>query len=93
MATKPTVVTLKENSTPDVVANILASDPVVFANAPAVDNTAESIRSIGNYIFEYSPRPNAFLNALVNRIGMVLITSKLYSNPLARFKKGMLEFG
>lgn len=93
MATKPAVVTLKENSTPDVVANILASDPVVFANAPAVENTAESIRTIGNYIFEYSPRPNAFLNALVNRIGMVLITSKLYSNPLARFKKGMLEFG
>ena len=34
-----------------------------------------------------------FLSALVNRIGRVLITSKMYSNPIEMFKKGMLEFG
>lgn len=36
---------------------------------------------------------NAWLNELVNRIGLVLIHNRLYENPLAEFKKGTLEYG
>ena len=52
-----------------------------------------SLRGIGNIMMSYQPLQNAFLSALVNRIGRVIITSRLYSNPLAGFKKGMLETG
>lgn len=36
---------------------------------------------------------NAWVNELVNRIGLVLIHNRLYENPLAEFKKGSLEYG
>lgn len=76
-----------------VVSTVFADNPNVFANTPTIANTSESIRAIGDYIFTYQSRQNAFLNALVNRIGYVLITSKLYDNPLRQFKRGILEFG
>lgn len=60
---------------------------------PTAKNTAESIRSIGEIIMQYTPLQNEFLNALVNRIARVIITSKMYSNPLAMFKKGLIDFG
>lgn len=56
------------------------------------DNT-ESLHKLGEFIMSYQPYQNAFLNALVNRIGRVLITSKMWSNPWAVFKRGYLEFG
>lgn len=55
--------------------------------------TQDNIRQIGNAMMQYESTQNEFLDALVNRIGRVLITSKSYSNPLRRFKKGVLEFG
>lgn len=62
--------------------------PVLAENA-----TLEDLRGIGNIVMNFQPFQNAFINSLVNRIGMVLITSKMYQNPWAVFKKGMLEFG
>ena len=44
---------------------------------PTAKNTAESIRSIGEIIMQYTPLQNEFLNALVNRIARVIITSKM----------------
>lgn len=63
-----------------------------MANVSIPDNT-ESLHNIGDYIMNYEPLRNAYLNALINRIGLVLITSKMWDNPWAVFKKGRLEFG
>lgn len=52
-----------------------------------------SLRGIGNIINSYTPLQNAFVNALVNRIARVMITSRLYENPWSIFKKGILEYG
>ena len=60
---------------------------------PAADPSQDSVREIGAIIMNYPVLQNEFLTALVNRIGRVLITSKMYSNPWASFKQGMLEFG
>ena len=60
---------------------------------PAATGSAESIREIGAIIMNYEALQNEFLTALINRIGLVLITSKMFTNPLAMFKKGTLEFG
>ena len=55
--------------------------------------TRNNIEAVGNAITSYQPTMNEFLSALVNRIGMVVVKSRLYDNPLRSFKKGMLEFG
>lgn len=58
-----------------------------------VNSSTDSIHAIGDYIINYDPATNAFLHALVNRIGMTIITSKLYDNPWEFMKQGWLEFG
>lgn len=55
--------------------------------------TQNNIRDIGNAMMQYQATQNEFLNALVNRIARVLITSKSYENPLRMFKKGLMEYG
>lgn len=55
--------------------------------------TRNNITAVGNSILTYSATTNEFLNALVNRISLVMISSKMANNKLAMFKKGMLEYG
>ena len=60
---------------------------------PAAVDTTDSIRAVGQAITSYQPRMNEFINALVNRIAKVVVTSRMYSNPWAFAKKGILEYG
>lgn len=60
---------------------------------PAANPDQKSIREIGAVIMQYPALQNEFLTALINRIGMVLITSRSYDNPWAVFKRGMMELG
>lgn len=60
---------------------------------PAASQDVSSIRAIGAVIMQFPALQNEFLSALVNRIGRVLITSKMWDNPWTVFKKGELEFG
>ena len=93
MAVKPKIKTLT-NSSVDVLNAIRNSATAQYKNyVPVATNDAESIREIGAIIMDMPQLQNEFLSALVNRIGRVLITSKMYDNPWAVFKKGMLEFG
>lgn len=55
--------------------------------------TQDNIREVGSAVLSYEATTNEFLNQLINRIGLVLITSRMYDNPLREFKKGKLEFG
>lgn len=55
--------------------------------------TQNNIRDVGNAMMSFTATQNEFLNALVNRIGMVIIQNKLYTNRLAEFKQGLLEYG
>lgn len=84
----------------------LSADSVAILNAirntgtanyrdyvPQAENSDSSIREIGNIIMQYPSLQNEFLSTLVNRIGKVILTSKMYTNPLAVFKKGVVDFG
>lgn len=62
-------------------------------NPISIPDNTDSIHNIGEFIMSYQPYQNAFVTALVNRISRVIITSRLWSNPWAVFKKGYLEFG
>ena len=93
MATIPKVKTLT-NSAVDVLNVIRNNASVDFRNyVPIATPDADSIRTIGAIIMDNTALQNEFLSALVNRIGLVIITSKMYSNPLSVLKKGVLEFG
>ena len=55
--------------------------------------TRDNITAVGNAILTYTATTNEFLDALVNRISLVMISNKMANNKLAIFKKGMIEFG
>lgn len=93
MATKPKIVTLT-NSSVDILNVIRNNATINYQNyVPLATPDADSIREIGAVIMDNPQLQNEFLSALVNRIGRVLITSKMYENPWSMFKKGLLEFG
>lgn len=93
MPTKPKAVALTRSSV-DILNAIRNSATANYRDyVPPANPSAESIREIGAVIMQFPALQNEFLSALVNRIGRVMITSKMYSNPWAIFKQGMLEFG
>lgn len=95
MAVKPQVMENSLNATSvDILNFIRAGASANYKDyVPKAENTAESVKEIGGVIMQYQALRNEFLSALVNRIGRVMITSKMYTNPLAVFKKGEMEFG
>lgn len=93
MPTIPKTQTLNASSV-DILNAIRNSASTNYRDfVPTASNTSESIRRIGEIIMQYTPLQNEFLNALVNRIARVIITSKMYTNPLSMFKKGLIDFG
>lgn len=81
-------------SSVDILNAIRNSATANYRNyVPAANPSLDSIREIGAVIMQFPALQNEFLTALVNRIGRVLITNKMYTNPWAVFKRGTLEFG
>lgn len=89
----PNIVKLSANSTQ--ILNTIRNENGGYYQSvvPIADGTTDSIRKIGTVIMGNQDLQNAFLSALINRIGRVIITSRMYENPWAGFKKGMLEYG
>lgn len=93
MPTKPKTQTLNANSAQVLNAIRNNASPEYRAAVPIADPNTDSIRAIGKILMDYQPFRNEFLYALINRIGRVILSSKLYDNPWAVFKKGLLEYG
>ncbi|MBP3887752.1 MAG: Ig-like domain-containing protein [Cellulosilyticum sp.] len=92
MPTRPTKVTLDTN-----VMNIMNALRNNASNnykdyVPPMTDVSE-LRQIGKIIMDVPAIQNEFLSALINRIALVRITSKMFDNPWSRFKKGFLEYG
>lgn len=92
MPTRPRRVTLDTN-----VLNVLNAIRNNASNnykdyVPPITDTKD-IRKIGTIIMDNVSLQNEFLTALVNRIGRVIISTRMYENPWARFKEGYLEYG
>lgn len=52
-------------------------------------NIADTVKNImGNGVTR-----NQFIDTLVNRIGLTIFQNTIWTNPLARFKRGTLEYG
>lgn len=93
MATKPKAVNLTA-TTQDILNTVRSNSSAEYQNlVPKADGTLQNLRSIGAILMDTTSLKNEFLSALFNRIGKVIITSKMYDNPWSFFKKGMLEYG
>ena len=57
--------------------------------------TSENIATLSNILFDqsYSPQLNEFVSNLINRIGFTMVHNRVFSNPLAMFKKGSVPLG
>lgn len=92
MATKPKIQTLAQHNAPALL-NAIRNDASISYQERVPQATQDNIKEYGSAVLSFSATTNEFLDALVNRIGKVIITSRLYKNPLAMFKKGMLDYG
>ena len=93
MPTVPNTSNLTANNV-DIFNAIRNSASANYQNyVPVANASQDSVREIGAIIMQYNALQNEFLNALVNRIGLAIVNSKLYRNPWAVFKRGILELG
>lgn len=59
-----------------------------------IQNTStENLHNIGTMITEYKPYRNSFIDTLINRVAMVLVTSKTWDNAWSVFKRGTIALG
>ena len=93
MPTVPLVTKLSASSE-EILNAIRNSASANYRNyVPVASTSQNNIKEIGLVIMNDATLQNEFLSALVNRIGRVIVTSKLYSNPWAKFKRGVMEYG
>lgn len=93
MPTRPDILVMTNTS--DAVLNAIRNSASVNyqEHVPIATADAESVKAIGAVIMDNVNLQNEFLNALINRIARVVVTSKSYENPWNMFKKGFIEMG
>lgn len=91
MPTKPNNVSFRATNW-DIV-NALSEYMPVDWNSRVPEATKDNMATVANPILNYEGYRNAFINALMNRIALVLVTSKTFHNPLNMFKRGTLAYG
>ena len=92
MATVPKYKTLTNNSI-DVLNAIRNSASTNYRDYVPVAHNGADFKSIGSIIMDSPSLQNEFLTNLVNRIGLVILSNKEYSNRWAMFKRGLLDYG
>lgn len=94
MPTVPRKLTVT-NASKDVINAILNDGWYINYRdyVPITAEDADSIRNIGKIIMDAQILRNAFATDLINRIILVIVTSKMYENPWKQLKKGKLDLG
>lgn len=92
MATIPKYKTLTNNSI-DVLNAIRNSASTNYRDYVPVAKDGADFKAIGNIIMDSPSLQNEFLTNLVNRIGLVILSNKEYTNKWAMFKRGLLDYG
>jgi len=92
MPTRPKKVTMDTNALNiiNAIRNNASNDYKDYV--PPITDISE-LRAIGKIIMDVPAIQNEFLSCLINRIALVRISSKLFENPWAKFKRGYLEYG
>lgn len=84
----------KSNVSADVLNRIRETASTDYANAvPIATPNCDNIRDIGAIIMDSPNLQNEFSNWLINRIGKVVLKTRMFENPLKPFNKGDLPYG
>lgn len=92
MPTKPKIKKLAASSK-DIVNAIRNSASTNYRDYVPVLEDAEDVKEIGNIIMQFPALQNEFITSLIDRIGRVIVTSKMYTNPLSVFMRGEMSTG
>lgn len=83
----------KTNVSKDVLNAIRNSADQYYKDyVPVATDNADDIKTIGKIIMDNPALRNQFVD-IVNRISLVMVTSKIWDDPLRMFTKGKLEYG
>ena len=83
---------LKVNSNEGIMDAIRADSSMEYQNRiPSA--TEAGVKETVERLLNYRAHYNEFIDALVNRIGLVIARNTSWTNPLAPFKRGLLTFG
>ena len=80
-------------STLDILNAIRQNASYDYQQSVPVVTKASDIPKVGEVICGTPAFANQYVNALVNRIALVMAKSATFNNPYASLKKGYLEFG
>lgn len=80
-------------STLDILNAIRQNASYDYQQSVPVVAKASDIPKVGEVICGTPAFSNQFINAIVNRIALVMTKSATFNNPYAHLKKGYLEFG
>lgn len=80
-------------STVDILNVIRQNASYAYQQGVPEVTSYTDIPAVGEVIYGTPAFANEFVNALVNRIGLVRAESAVFNNPYAVLKKGKLEFG
>lgn len=80
-------------STLDIMNVIRQNASYDYQQSVPVVSKANDIPKVGEVIYGTPAFANQYINALFNRIALVMAKSATFNNPYASLKKGYLEFG
>lgn len=75
------------------VLNAILTNASTEYQSRVPEATKTNISEVGSAIMNFQATENEFLNALVNKIAMVIVQNKTFRNPLAILKKGSVPLG
>lgn len=64
-----------------------------YRNSIDIAESFDDVKAIGATVMAYPGFQNEFLDCLVNKIASTYVMAKMFTNPLAMFKKGELNLG
>lgn len=77
----------------DILNVIRTNASYAYQQSVPVISDAQGIPRVGEVLYGNPTLANEFINALVNRIALVVVNSATFNNPYADLKKGYIEFG
>lgn len=92
MPQKP-LMQFRENTDNAFIVNAIRKNASPEFQRRIPETTKANIQANLRNILNHKNTRNEFLDALVNQIGLVIVRTMNWENPLGKFKRGMLEFG
>lgn len=94
MATIPSTKAVNPGTNTVALVNaVRKSASADYRNSIDIAESFDDVKAIGATVMAYPGLQNEFLDCLVNKIASTYVMAKMFTNPLAMFKKGELNLG